>query len=197
MKYWKGLFAFKENKSYGRLQGKGRVSLSQKTSSILKSIIIPLTLTCFTHVYSGELDIDNVSFYERQDGQVIVQYDLIGKPGKKYTIVLSLFARDRQILIPLTKGAVFGDVGKNISPGRNKQIRWDLLQDKPTGLHGNNFVFVVDAYSQQKTLKSPILLGVLGAVGGGVTFLILNSDSSKPPSISPDLPGPPDLPGSP
>jgi hypothetical protein len=168
-----------------------------KTSSVVKAIIIlRLLITLFTHLHASELRVENVHFDQQQDGQVVVLYDLIGRPGKKYTIILSLFSRDRQLMIPLTKGAVFGDVGKDISPGRNKQIRWDLLKDKPTGLYGNNFVFVVDAYSQQETRKSPILLGVLGAVGGGVTFLILNSGSSKLASPGPDLPEPPDLPGS-
>jgi hypothetical protein len=32
--YWNPLFEFKENKSYGRLQGKGRVFFGQKTLSI-------------------------------------------------------------------------------------------------------------------------------------------------------------------
>ncbi|NIR68940.1 hypothetical protein GWN75_00705 [candidate division KSB1 bacterium] len=184
--------------SPNRLQGRGRCSFSWKKSSVFKSIIVVELLTgiLFTQLQANELAVRNVRFYQQQDGQIIVLYDLIAQLGKEYTIILSLFASDKKVTIPLNSGAVFGDVGKDVSPGRNKEIRWDLLKDKPNGLHGHNFVFIVDAYPQKEPSQLPMLLGVLGAVGGGVTFLVLNSGSSEPSLTGPDLPGPPDLPGS-
>jgi hypothetical protein len=65
----------------------------------------------------------------------------------------------------------------------------------PDGLHGENFMFAVDAYLQREPKRWPLIISGLAAAGGGTALLLLSGGSSSPQRTAPDLPGPPDLPG--
>ena len=163
------------------------------TKPIFIAAILLASLTTTMELRGQELVVKNVRFTQRDDSSVIVNYDLIGDPSKKYTVKLSIYMPDTRETIPLEGQSLFGNVGKNVQTGRAKKIGWDLLKDNPEGLHGSDFVFVVDAYTQKGGDKLSWLFVWLAAVGGGTAyFLIPRSEDTEL-----DLPEPPALPGVP
>ncbi len=163
----------------------------------MKNVLIVGLLGCIAaaNLSAQKLTVENVRFQQRKDSKVVVAYDLIGDPKKKYTVVLSLYIPETKKWLRLAGKTVIGDVGKNVRPGRGKRIGWNLLTDIPDGLHGENFVFAVDAYVQREAKKWPLIISGLAAAGGGTALLLLSAGSSSPQRTAPDLPGPPDLPG--
>jgi hypothetical protein len=127
-----------------------------------------------------EVLIENVSF-EQVDQDVVIHYSLIGKPGKKYAVSLAL-SDNNGATFRLKPEAIKGDVGKNVEPGKFKQITWFLRQDFPQGLDGNGFVFAVYAKQQKGRSKWPYIVGGGGIVGGAVYYFSKQSKSSEPPS---------------
>jgi len=62
----------------------------------------------------------------RAEDKVVVTYDIVdAKPNQKFE--LYLFASHNNFSQPLTK--VSGDIGKNIQPGVQKKIEWDVNEE--------------------------------------------------------------------
>lgn len=119
-------------------------------------------------LHGQDVLIENVSF-EQVDQDIVIHYSLTGKPGKKYTV--SLYLSDNNgATFRLKPEAIKGDVGKNIEPGRFKQITWFLRQDYPQGLDGNGFVFAVHAKLQKGKSKWPYIIAGTGIAGGAVYY---------------------------
>ncbi len=173
----------------------------------LKSLFLFLTITFFaiqtsafsnvTFTKSGKpgSTVENVR-YSVADQKVIINYDLNGTAGKQYSIKLILKKQSDQNYqyIP---SVVSGDVGKNQSPGKDKQIVWDISEEFPGGLFGKDYYFVVEAteINNNPSILSWIGVGV-AAVAATATYLIIskkisNNNSSSGSSSFPLPPGRP------
>jgi len=143
--------------------------------------LIFLSLTSVLH--SQDLAVKNTKFKQQKDGKVLVTYDLLDNPSQKHTINLSLFLPKSKKTVVLAPQNLAGDFGKGIRIGNDKKITWDLLKDFPKGLHGEGFVFEVDAYVQRGGSKLPWIVGGL-AVTSGMAYLswyLLNQEDDLPP----------------
>jgi len=133
--------------------------------------------------------VSNVHFEDRGE-TISIQYDLSGQYGKKFKIEISL-SDDNGRTFTIKPLTVRGDVGKNVTPGRNKEILWQVKADFPYGLKGSDFVFAVDAELQKGGKKWPYVVGA--AVVGGVVYFATQgkkkTESSTTGSIVVDVPG--------
>ena len=148
-----------------------------------------LILSFFTSPsFSQQLKVENVSF-ESVGNIVKIKYDLSGNYNKKYKISIRL-SNDNGISYNIHPKTTTGDLGKNITPGKNKQIEWHIYKDFPKGLAGDKFVFAVDA-ELQKGRKWPFyLLGTGVAAGAAVLYLSQQAKEEDPTtgSIIIDIP---------
>jgi hypothetical protein len=131
-----------------------------------KEISIIGMVGCFLFAHSilnaQNTHVANVRFEDR--GKTIsIQYDLIGKPGKKFKISLSL-SDDYGKTFAVRPRTVTGDAGKNVESGTGKEIVWYFKEDFPGGLSGSGFLFAMDAELQKSGKKWPYILG--GGRGG-------------------------------
>lgn len=128
-----------------------------------KISILLFLLISIVQINAQEVEVKNVSFTQL-DELIFIKYDLIGKMNKKYTIEISL-SDNYGYSFRLKPHTVRGDVGKDITPGKDKQIIWEMTEDYPNGLEGEGYVFAVDATLQKngggKTLY--YLLGISAA----------------------------------
>jgi hypothetical protein len=93
---------------------------------IAKIFIIFLLLA--NNILTFSQTVENVRF--TQEGEkIIIYYDLKDKAGAKYLYAISVFYSldNGSTYIPLK--SVLGDIGKNISPGNNKKLTWNVLAD--------------------------------------------------------------------
>jgi len=136
---------------------------------------------------SQEVEVKNVRFKQAKDSKVLVNYDLFGDASQKYLITLAIFRPDTKETVPLGQKNLAGDIGNNVRAGRGKKIIWDLLKDFPNGLHGEGYVFTIDADAQKGRSKWPWVLGGLIISAGGAAAYFLAKDIGE----EADLPGPP------
>jgi len=151
--------------------------------------LIGLMLCCFsTALFSQQLQVKNVRF--ESSGKIVkIQYDLYGQIGKSYKISLKL-SDDNGVSYKIRPRTTTGDVGKNISVGKNKEIKWKMYEDFPQGLAGNKFVFAVDAELQKGRKWAYYLVGTGVAAGAAVFYLSQRKKETLPKtgSIIIDIP---------
>jgi len=123
-----------------------------------------------------QTQVTNVSFKQSQD-LIIVRYDLIGQYNKKFKVDLYL-SDNFGTTFSIRPRSVSGDVGKDIHPGRGKEIVWEFIRDYPY-LEGEGLVFAVDAEQQKKSSALWIILGG-GVIGGGVYLLTQTLGADEP-----------------
>lgn len=140
-----------------------------------------LLVFCF-QVKTQDLQVKNVHFVDKQN-VIAVYYDLIGNYENKFQISLSL-SNDFGKNFEINPISLKGEVGKNIKPGKNKEIFWDIKKDFPNGLSGDGFVFAVDAQLQKGRRKWPYYLLGTGALIGGAVYYLSQGDESENGSIS-------------
>lgn len=136
-----------------------------------KKIKIISLLLCFSfiiNVSAQAVEVKNVSFIQRGE-EIWITYDLDGQSGKKYSIELSV-SEDYGFSYRIDPRAVTGDIGRGISPGVNKQIRWYFMEDYPEGLEGSGFVFAVEA-KRQRGSRWPLYVIGCSVVGSTIYFL--------------------------
>jgi len=151
-----------------------------------RKISILFLLISIVQINAQEVKVENVSFTQ-MDELIFIEYDLIGKINKKYTIDVSL-SDNYGFSFRLKPQTVRGDIGKDIIPGKDKQIIWEMTEDYPNGLEGEGFVFAVDA-TLQKSEGGKTLYYLLGI---GVAALIAKKIIPPPNdrgSISITIPG--------
>lgn len=132
-------------------------------------------------------NVDNVRV-ERQVGLVTVEYDLDGS-ANTYEIDISV-STDGGRSFRLHPEIVFGDVGKNIAPGKYKRIVWKYAEEFPNGLAGGWYPVRVTAKPQQSRWKRVLLVSGAAVLVGGALYLLSN-DRSTLGSIFPGAPGRP------
>lgn len=138
----------------------------------------------------------NISF--RMAGQVVeIYYDLASPPDQFYNVTLVLKRRFAKtfLYLPLE---VSGDVGESVVGGKNRKISWNLSDEYPKGLPGEDCFFVINV--EPGVAKgggvSPIIWIAGGAaVAGGVLALILaKKTTSGPEPVVTGFPNPPGRP---
>jgi len=120
-------------------------------------------------VRAQELKVQNVHFEDKGE-TVTVMYDLQGNPEKKYEVSVAL-SHDQGKSFSIYPQRLSGDVGRNVKPGKNKEIVWKLEDDYPFGLVGDAFVFAVTAQTQKSRIsRLPYYVLGAGLVGGIVYY---------------------------
>jgi len=138
--------------------------------------------------FSQQLEVKNVSF--ESNGKIVqIKYDLLGNYDKKHKVSLYL-SNDNGKTFSILPKFIQGDIGKNIKPGKNKQITWHMYKDFPSGLTGDEYVFAVDA-ELQKGRKWPFYVIGTGAAAGAAAYYLLQQKKEQTPttgSIVIDIP---------
>lgn len=147
-----------------------------KRLSIMSWNVLFLFLICVQSIGAQELKVKNVQFEDLTD-KVKITYDLEGQEGKKYNVSAAL-SFDRGNTFPVTLTHLSGDVGGGVRPGTNKTILWDLKEQYPFGIRGNNFVFSVTAQLQKGWLHKWPYYTVAAGVAGSIIYFV--SKGSKP-----------------
>lgn len=113
--------------------------------------------------------VDNVRLHREKD-QLVVQYDLDGD-SDEYEVEFLLSTNGGATFDALPE-AVTGDVGKDVTPGSDRQIVWRVLEDFPNGIRGSGNRLRVSAEAE----GGRGVFWVLGSaivVGGGATAAAL------------------------
>jgi hypothetical protein len=124
--------------------------------------------------------------FEQQGDYVVIHYNLNVPSDKKCTISIEA-SQDFGRTFTIEPIAVSGDVGKGVKAGLDRQIRWNLIRDFPSGIEGQGFVFAVNAKLDKSKSKWPFIALGTGVVGGVVYLLIPHPDKNA--SIVLHIPG--------
>jgi len=152
--------------------------MKQTKMILLLAIAIMQVLALQTAVFSQQVTVKNVSFEQDKD-VIIITYDLFGSFKNKYSVTVSL-SEDSGTTFPIKPRTIHGDVGMDVTPGLQKQIIWDFMQDFPEGLVGNEFVFGVQAEVIKKAGKPPYLLIGVGAIGAAGALVYFMMEKNEP-----------------
>ncbi|MBI4548346.1 MAG: hypothetical protein HY707_10220 [Ignavibacteriae bacterium] len=147
--------------------------------------IVPLT----DILAQEKIAVKNVRHIESKR-KIIINYDLDGPSDKKYRVKVFL-KRMSDLTYEHSPKNLTGDVGEGQFSGPNREIIWDLLQEFPEGIEGEDFKFVVDAEIISKGPGLAILIGGgAGIVGAGVLVYLLlkKTDEDKGFPLPPDRP---------
>ena len=156
--------------------------------NIIKAGFIFIAFLLYTALLSAqELKVKNVRFEDKGE-TVEIKYDLEGEADTKYLVSVMLSYDDGKTL-PVNTRYLKGDIGKNIRPGTEKEIIWELKKDYPFGLMGDGFVFGVTAESQKWSIKKMSLyIAGTGIVGGIVYFATRTSKQKEVNAITISIP---------
>lgn len=127
--------------------------------------------------------------------RVVIHYNLIGKPDAKYNVSLLLLKRSDPAF-RYSPRELTGDIGLGEYAGTGRQIVWNMKNEFPQGLQGNDFYFVVNAKEVPVTHSSTSLLTWIGTgaaiVAAAVTYVIVAQN--RGPGAPPSYPSPPGRP---
>ena len=111
--------------------------------------ITPLAFACVL-VFAGstehaawaqEVNVQDVQAYQ-QGNRVVITYSLLGPDDAEYEVALRV-SNDNGRSYQIEPNAVSGAVGDHIEPGREKEIVWQVLDDFPRGIEGDDYRFKV------------------------------------------------------
>lgn len=100
----------------------------------------------------------------RKDRQLVVQYSLSGKE-EEYEVELQ-FSSDGGESYEEIEEAVAGDLGEEVAPGKNKEVRWTVLEQFPEGIYGDGYRLRVEA---EEAFQA-----------GGVTIQVMSRTNDMP-----------------
>lgn len=131
--------------------------------------------------------------YTVTNGTVYITYDLSGNEEQLFAISLILKKADYKNFTYLPK-TVTGDIGDDQTAGKNKEIIWELRNDFPEGLSGEDYYFIVQAEEVDGSANILTWAGIgIAAAVAAVTYIIVgNGNSSENSSNS--FPSPPGRP---
>ena len=136
-----------------------------------------LILVLFSSAGAASSAISDV-WFEDQGETIVIHYNLTGDNNQKYQVTISL-ADAQNHDYTITSKSVNGDIGKDVEPGMDKTIVWNMTQDYPSGLEGEGFVFTVDAVPQKKSSKTWMYVVGGAAAVTGVTVVLLGGKEKK------------------
>lgn len=136
--------------------------------------------------------IENFHFTQ-DDNLVTIHYDLIASPeNSAFNVQLVLELNNGQFY-EIPASSVSGEVGGNISPGTDKKIIWDVLEDFPQGLESDQIQFALNAWQPANNNRRWIYIAAGSLlIGGGISAAIMLNGRNG----SSGLPAPPSRPGS-
>jgi len=139
---------------------------------------------------------ENIRF-EVAGRMVYIYYDLVPPGDRTYNIRVTL-RRGNDKAFQYKPVNVSGDVGPGVYPGVNRRIAWNISDEFPNGLEGEDLYFVVETDEPPSggTPTGFFIAGGAVLVGGVVTAIILSkhsSTASAPPGVS-GFPPPPGRP---
>ncbi len=151
---------------------------------------------------ADSLHVANVRFTVANN-EVRVTYDFIAPQGikhmratsevdgaTKYEITLIL-KKEQDPNFSYVPVKVRGDIGKGITPGMDKRISWNLSQEFPEGLRGDDFYFVILADPILEKDNTLLWVGATVAVLGGTLASILFLHSGGGAATKAGFPEPP------
>ncbi len=169
-------------------------------SALLVALPAELLMPGIVLARQGEQSVVQNVRASRQGPQVTILYSLGGEAGRAYTVTLTL-KREQDQNFTYSPKKVAGDVGEDVTAGTDKRMVWDLSDEYPTGLAGNDFYFVVEAVGQKigGGISPLVWIGGAAAVGGAAALLLLSKKSSgsggtTPPPTSAEFPAEPGRP---
>ena len=122
--------------------------------------------------------VDNVN-YSVADDKVIVTYDLLGDPDQLYKVSLILRRTSSKDVMYIPK-TVSGDIGEGHYSGKGKRIVWNIKEDFPGGLSGQDFYFMIRAVKIESGPDILLWTGIgVAAVAAVATYLIVGSESGS------------------
>lgn len=134
------------------------------------------------------MQVRNVHF-ETTDKNIVIHYDLIGNPDKKYKVQVTL-KNEEFITFNYRPLNTSGDVGEQVPSGENKMIIWDIGKEFPAGLEGESYYFVVDAEYVSGSIGTWLLIAGAAVLGGGAALLLRSNKTETAPPITSELPDP-------
>lgn len=102
---------------------------------------------------------------EQENGRYTVSIEISDNGGRTYEVVPHMIA---------------GDLGRDITPGRNKRIVWMVERDFPRGIDIDRYEFSISA--KRQGFNRNILYVLLGAVvagGGTAAYFIFGADDDE------------------
>lgn len=126
--------------------------------------------------------------------RVTVRYDLHGVPNAEYYVSLLLLKKGDPSFSYSPK-VLTGDVGMGSYAGRDRSMVWNMSNEFPQGLQGDDFYFVVKA-KEVEPAHSTSILAWIGAgaavVVAAVTYVIVTGHGGPTsPASYPTPPGRP------
>ena len=143
----------------------------------LRFWVLGLMLFIAANAWPQNPQVTDVRF-EQNGEQIVIRYNLNGKPGKKHTVAVEL-SDDNGKTFRIKPVSVEGDVGKDVRTGSGKSIIWNMQKDFPHGLEGEDFVFAVNARLQKGGKTWPYLLGLAAAGGAGAYYFMSKEDKGE------------------
>jgi hypothetical protein len=120
--------------------------------------------------------VENISFTVL-NGEVIVTYDLNGRKDQLYEVKLIL-RKENAVEFRYVPESVSGNTGKGYYAGAGNQILWNMMDDFPEGLHGEDFYFEVQVKETGDEINYFTWIGVGVAAAAAISAYILISGSS-------------------
>lgn len=122
--------------------------------------------------------VQNVHFQDN-DKQIIIYYDLLGKENNQFEVRVIL-SSDGAKTFSIEPKTLSGAIGM-VTAGAGKEIYWDMHNDYPEGLWGENFIFQIEA-TRIKTKKRgmwPYFVGGAAVLGGGAAYFLRSGGEEK------------------
>lgn len=148
---------------------------------------------CYDSILSQKINdkIDNIDF-QVINGKIDISYDIIADPADKYKVDLSLLRKSDTTFI-LIPHFLKGDVGNNISPGKNKIITWDISREIKGKLKGRDYYFKVTAIKIESSSSLYYYIGTgIALVGAGTTYYVITKPAIEKKNLG--IPDPPERP---
>jgi hypothetical protein len=142
---------------------------------------IALPMMARSQVIRGDI----VSREIRSDDDVVIVYDFTGESGEHYEVGIYL-AWGPESRLKLEK--VRGDVGTNVTPGKGKEIHWDMKAELPHPAEGLPYWFEIEI---SPAGGWPWYYYAGGGVVAGVLVYTLVPKSPPPPPPPAKIPLPP------
>lgn len=114
---------------------------------------VSLIICSFLPISSFSQSLDNVKSVIYND-VVEITYDLLGEQDNEARYELFVYSSHNKFTSPLNK--VTGDVGKDLSPGVNKKIRWDPRSELSRFQGEISFQLVLNIYIPYVSFINPI-----------------------------------------
>lgn len=133
--------------------------------------------------------VENVTFTHKSD-TVAVYYDLLAESAQTQFDVNLLLAFGENNVYEIESAYTTGDIGKDVLPGKQKKITWNVLKEFPNGLEEQNIQFIVTAHKENNNKKWIYIAGGALLIGAGTAVGLLAGGSGMS-----GLPLPPTRPG--